>query len=311
VQVLGAVVVLGGVALPLLRRRLDLAPATVLAGGALAPLGAAVIWPRSRTRDVAVCALQMYVYLAAYKMPNDDAAVHAARVKFDYPIALDRVLGLGELPTTRLQRGLHKDGHFARFEKILVWTHWLWFATPHAALTYVGWRDRRRLVRAAVMTYAVFDLGVIAYWLAPTAPPWYAAAHGHLGEPGEGEQAPVRRLMVEYGESFWQDGWAPLYSVLGGNPLAAMPSLHFATSAMAALLLSEIGPIAGAVGVNYAVLLGVALVYTGEHYVVDLLGGLALCLAVRRAEPLVRRPLRAAGQLISGARKLALEPGSR
>ena len=33
--------------------------------------------------------------------------------------------------------------------------------------------------------------------------------------------------------------WAGLYDVLGGNPLAAMPSLHFATSLMAAHLLGE------------------------------------------------------------------------
>ena len=26
------------------------------------------------------------------------------------------------------------------------------------------------------MTYAVFDLGACVYWLAPTAPPWYAAS---------------------------------------------------------------------------------------------------------------------------------------
>ena len=55
-------------------------------------------------------------------------------------------------------------------------------------------------------------------------------------------------MMVEYGEHFWRDGWGPLYSVLGGNPLAAMPSLHFATSVMAALLLAETGPLAGALG---------------------------------------------------------------
>ena len=35
-----------------------------------------------------------------------------------------------------------------------------------------------RFARAAVLTYAVFDIGVIAYWLAPTAPPWYAAQQG-------------------------------------------------------------------------------------------------------------------------------------
>ena len=47
--------------------------------------------------------------------------------------------------------------------------------------------------------------------------------------------------MAEYGEFFWRDGWGPLYSVFGGNPLAAMPSLHFATSLMAAMLLAETG----------------------------------------------------------------------
>ena len=48
-------------------------------------------------------------------------------------------------------------------------------------------------------------------------------------------------MMVEYGEQFWRSGWAPLYGVLGGNPLAAMPSLHFATSVTAAHVLAETG----------------------------------------------------------------------
>jgi hypothetical protein len=311
VQAIGAAVIVGAVALPVLRRRLGLRPAAVLTGAAIAPITAAIIWPRSRTRDIAVCALQMYVYVAAYKMPNDDVAALEARVKLDYPIALDRLLGLGKLPTTRLQHARHVHGEFAGFEKVLVWAHWVWFVTPHAALAYVGARDRSRLVRAAVMTYSVFDLGVLAYWLMPTAPPWYAAQRGRLGEPVEVEPPAVRRLMVEYGEHFWQDGWAPLYSVFGGNPLAAMPSLHFATSAMAALLLSETGPIAGAVGVGYAAVLGFALVYLGEHYVVDLLAGFALAAAVRGSEPIASMPVRRVGRLITATRRLALEPGLR
>ena len=69
-----------------------------------------------------------------------------------------------------------------------------------------------------------------------------------------------------------------------------MPSLHFATSLMAALLLAEIGPIPGALGVGYAAALAFALVYLGEHYVTDLLAGAALVAVVRReavAEPAV------------------------
>jgi membrane-associated phospholipid phosphatase len=64
-----------------------------------------------------------------------------------------------------------------------------------------------------------------------------------------------------------------------------MPSLHFATSVMAAHLLSDAGPVAGAVGWTYAVTLGFALVYLGEHYVVDLLAGLALTEGVRALAP--------------------------
>jgi hypothetical protein len=95
----------------------------------------------------------------------------------------------------------------------------------------------------------------------------------------------LRRMMVEYGEEFWGSGWGPLYGFLGGNPLAAMPSLHFATSVMAAHQLAGTGPVAGAIGWAYVATLGVALVYLGEHYVVDLAAGLALAEGIRVATP--------------------------
>ena len=151
-----------------------------------------------------------------------------------------------------------------------MWSHWLWFLFPHGTVAYILWRHPDRFPRTAALTYAVFDLGLIGYWAVPTAPPWYASLHGRLGESGD---IAIRRMMVEHGEAFWKDSWEPLYSVLGGNPLAAMPSLHFATSLMAAHLLTEAGPVEGAVGWSYALTLGFALVYLGEHYLVDLLVG--------------------------------------
>jgi membrane-associated phospholipid phosphatase len=123
---------------------------------------------------------------------------------------------------------------------------------------------------------------VLAYWAIPTAPPWYAAKQGLMAD---GRTPELRRMMVEYGEQFWGSGWVRLYGLLGGNPLAAMPSLHFATSVMAAHMLAESGPVAGTVGWGYAGTLGVALVYLGEHYVVDLAAGLALAEGIRRAAP--------------------------
>jgi membrane-associated phospholipid phosphatase len=224
----------------------------------------------------------MWAYVAAYKAPHDDAHGQAAKVRIDYPITIDRALGLGQLPTVRLQRALAAGDEWRALDKVLVWTHWLWFLSPHSAVAYILWRQPERFPQAAALTYAVFDLGACIYWVLPTAPPWYAASECGRQRAGGME---TRRMMAEYGEFFWRDRWGPLYSVFGGNPLAAMPSLHFATSLMAALLLTEAGPIPGALGFGYLITLGFALVYLGEHYVADLIGGAALTIAVRRAAP--------------------------
>jgi len=272
------------VAAPLVRRRLDLRPPVVLATAAAAPVALCVATPRTWRRDVATCVLQMWAYIAAYEMPNDDPEALRRRVRVDYPVRIDRVLGLGATPTQRLQHLFARPDHIRAHEKPLVWAHWVWFFVPHGALAYVLAFHRDRFPRAAAQTYAVFDLGTIVYWALPTAPPWFAAQEGRLRN---GRFPAIRRMMIEYGEQFWRRGWAPLYSFLAGNPLAAMPSLHFATSVMAAHVLADTGPIAGAVGWAYATTLGIALVYLGEHYLIDLLAGLALTEAVRRATPRV------------------------
>jgi hypothetical protein len=275
-------VVAVGVAVPLVRRRARIPPPVVTAAAAATPFALCVARPRTRARDVAVCVLQMYAYTVTYKMPHDDPDALERRARVDYPVRIDRVIGLGHVPNVRLQQAFAAPGRIRRHERVLVWTHWLWFLFPHGTVAYVLLRRRERFERTAAMTYAVFDLGLIGYWALPTAPPWYASEQGRLGEGGE---VAVRRMMIEYGQEFWKGGWGPLYSVLGGNPLAAMPSLHFATSLMAAHLLSEVGPVQGAVGWSYALTLGVALVYLGEHYVVDLLAGTALTEGVRAAAP--------------------------
>jgi membrane-associated phospholipid phosphatase len=77
-----------------------------------------------------------------------------------------------------------------------------------------------------------------------------------------------------------------------------MPSLHFATSLMGAHLLAETGPVAGAVGWTYAITLGLALVYLGEHYLVDLVAGAALTEGIRAVAPPATPLARRAGRLL-------------
>jgi hypothetical protein len=86
-----------------------------------------------------------------------------------------------------------------------------------------------------------------------------------------------------------------------------MPSLHLATSMMAALLLAEAGPVGGALGWAYAAALGFALVYLGEHYVVDLLAGIAIVIAVRRGERYVEPVAQALSRALQRLERIANE----
>jgi membrane-associated phospholipid phosphatase len=239
----------------------------------------------------------MWAYISAYEMPHDDPERLAQRARVRYPLVADQFLGLGVTPTIRLQRAFSAPDRVRRFERVLVFCHWVWFMVPHGSLAYVLIRRPDRFASGAARMYAVFDIGAVFYWAIPTAPPWWASAHGALPE-----RVRVRRMMVEYGPEFWGDLWEPLYDVLGGNPLAAMPSLHFATSLMAARVLREVGPVAGAVGSCYAAMLGLALVYLGEHYLVDLLGGVALEESVNAAAPRALPAARRLGGLLEGLR---------
>ena len=160
-----------------------------------APAALALATPRTRLRDAGIYALQMWAYYAHYDMPDDDPERLRARTRVDYPIAVDRALGGGETPTTRLQRAL---GHPVRCaaRPRAVWVHWSWFFVPHTTLAYDLARHPERFPRSACFMAATFDLGLVVYWAFPTAPPWYAAQEGRM-EPGETDHGGVGGAVLE------------------------------------------------------------------------------------------------------------------
>lgn len=277
----GAYAALGAaVATPLLRRRLRIPAPVTTAACYSAPLALAVLQPRSKKRDVAIFTLQMLAFTVAHELPYDDPEKLRRRLRTRYPIVLDRAIGGGTLPNARLQKLLSHLPKGGPVDKLLAWTHWAWFIEPYLALALILVRDNDNFPRAARQMAAVFDLGCATYFAVPTAPPWWASEQGLTN----GEE--VRRVMVEVGEETWGRAWPTMYGTLGGNPWAAMPSLHFGTSVSAAISLSRAGKVEGALGWSYALTLGFALVYLGEHYVTDLLAGGLLAAAVRGGEPL-------------------------
>jgi membrane-associated phospholipid phosphatase len=300
VRAAAAGAVAAAAAVPLLRRRLRVPAPVTVAACATGPLAIAVLYPRSRKRDVVLYAMQMWAFTMVHELPYDDPERLRRRLRTRYPIVADRAIGLGRLPNARLQRALARLPRVATIDRFLTWVHWLWFFEPYLALIWILLRHPERFPRAARQIAAVFDIGCVGYFAVPTAPPWWASEQGLTEEE-------VRRIMVGVGEETWRSAWPAMYGALGGNPWAAMPSLHFATSTMAAIALSEAGRVEGALGWSYALTLGFALVYLGEHYVTDLAAGAGLVAAVRRGEPLaepavlrVNRGLRRLERLASG-----------
>ena len=286
------------VAVPLLRRRLRIPTSVTVAACAMGPLALAVLKPRSKKRDVVLFAMQMWAFTVAHELPYDDPERLRSRLRTRYPIRTDRIIGAGRLPNVRLQRALSRLPRVGAVNKFLAWTHWLWFIVPYVSLALILVRHNERFPRSARQMAAVFDLGCLVYFAVPTAPPWWSSEQGLTGEE-------VRRIMVEVGEPTWGRAWERMYDALGGNPWAAMPSLHFATSLAAALSLSEAGKVEGALGWSYAGTLGFALVYLGEHYVTDLIAGAALVAAVRRGEPLAEPLIRGVNGTLQRLEKIA------
>ena len=227
--------------------------------------------------------------------------------------------GRGELPNVRLQRARSsRPGRVTALDQVLSIVHWVWFFEPHLSLLFVQARHVDRFPRAARRMAATYDLGCAIYYAVPTAPPWWASEQGYMRPPVEQIPADVAADAAESGlrprsggswsmsgRGVWGRAWDRMYDLAGGNPWAAMPSLHFATSLMAALLLAEIGPIPGALGVGYAAALAFALVYLGEHYVTDLLAGAALVAVVRRGEPVAEPAVAAVNRVLQRLERIA------
>ncbi len=267
------------VAVPLLRKRLRIPTGVTVAATVAGPLGTAALTRRTKLRDAVLFAQQMWAFTVVHELPYDDPEALRRRLRVRYPIVSDRVIGFGRLPNWRLQRRFADPERATLLDRVLAFAHWAWFLEPHASLLFILLRDNERFARAARQMAAAYDLGCVTYFAVPTAPPWWASENGYTGE------EKVRRLMIPVGEQVWGKAWPRLYESLGGNPWAAMPSLHFGASVLAAMLLWESSRPAGIVGGAYAGVLGLALVHLGEHYVTDLLAGLLLVAIVRRGEP--------------------------
>ncbi len=187
-------------------------------------------------------------------------------------LTLDRWIGLGEIPTVRLQGWLW-HGHLEWYDHALSLLDRLHFIVPPTLLLLI-WLERREVFyRCAVTLLAVSFAGAATFLIFPAAPPWLASKHGLVPH--------VYRIgYIEGGDSPVATSKSWIEAHLLGNPVAAVPSLHAAYATLVVLFVyAWRGRRWALFATPYAVGMWVTVVYLGDHYVADIIVGLAYAIA--------------------------------
>jgi len=200
---------------------------------------------------------------------------YAAVTHFELPMYLDYALrwerwlcGGAIAPETlqHLRAGLSNPVWLDRFFVLVYSSHYLFFLVFGFVIWYAR-RDAFRTYIVAIM--ALIYSGLVVYFLVPTIPPWAAANEFFVIPP-----------IVQVVRPFYNLHLPQLVAAFDVNPFAAMPSLHAALPAICALLALRYFRGWGLPVVLYAVAVWVAVLYLGEHYLVDVVAGCVLALSV-------------------------------
>jgi membrane-associated phospholipid phosphatase len=147
------------------------------------------------------------------------------------------------------------------------------FVVPHVIAAVLLVRNRGLLRKTTVATALLFVTGVIAFTVAPTDPPWMAASR----DPSLGDVERLPRLVLfELGVEF--EGASGTEQGYGFEPnaLASMPSIHLGVTVIVAAVAWRGGTFWRLLACGYAVAMGITLVVSGEHYVLDVVAGALL-----------------------------------
>lgn len=197
----------------------------------------------------------------------DDAGIALGGV--DLIADIERAMFGGTLPSTALQDIFFDLEATGVHDVALSLVHGSFFIVPFVVAIVLWLRSREALRLYAVSTAITFALGLLGFLLLPTAPPWMAA-------PDEITRV-THHLLATTTDLSLHDGAGGF--TFEPNHLAAMPSVHVAATVLVFLAVRRFGPVANWIGAVYAVAMSVAVVYLGEHYILDAVAGWGIAVA--------------------------------
>lgn len=254
--------------------------------------------------------LPFALVLVAYDLSRGAATLIGRPTMWHWQADADRWLFFGTVPTVWLQERLKLP--FPPWWEIVISTVYMsFFILPYVVAAVLWLRDREEWKAFVRLFVGLSFTALIIYALMPAAPPWAAArctaADVDGGPSGPGCMfGPARGVpdggllgamqTTQDGANPWIErivgrGWGKLNLQTASalidqgqasvNLVAAVPSLHAGlTAAVAAFLWTRVQRKWRPLLVAYVLVMAFTLVYTAEHYVVDILLGWALAAVV-------------------------------
>jgi PAP2 superfamily len=222
-------------------------------------------------RDWLPIALLLVVYNISRGYADDLFQPHVTELIDADKAMFGRLTG-GQVPTTWLQEHLYQPGVVQWWEVVVTLIYVSHFLTVPTVAVILWVRSRAQWARFVRRWFTLCVFGLITYFLYPAAPPWWAYRNGHLSEH-------VERISTNGWDAIGLHGAGNTLNALqveASNPVAAMPSLHTAWAMMAvAFFLPTVRRRWWPLLLAYPLAMTFTLVYTGEHYVIDVLVGWA------------------------------------
>jgi membrane-associated phospholipid phosphatase len=188
-----------------------------------------------------------------------------------------KLIGGGTLPVVWLQQHLWHGVDDLRWYDYATWVVYTshFFVTP--VLAAVLWlRSARMFRRYCSMVALLAFSGLVTYVLFPTVPPWLASRDRLIPH--------TMRLVDPISAHLPVVNFGPLFQTgrSYADDVAALPSLHAAYALLAALLLAGCARrrLLRAALMLYPLAMAFALVYSGEHYTLDIVLGWVYAYAV-------------------------------
>jgi len=151
-----------------------------------------------------------------------------------------------------------------------------WVPVPLLFALYLFFNNREQFLHFSLTFLLINILGFVVYYIHPAAPPWYVQEFGFEFNPVTlGNTAGLARFDSYFGVDIFKSIYAK-----SSNVFAAMPSLH--SSYPVLVVFYGVKNKLGAINILFGfIMMGIwfAAVYSGHHYVLDVLAGVVCAMA--------------------------------